>query len=455
MEKYRYSQNPSQEAKPSKQLPYRVFVGGLPKKSTNDSLMKFFLQFGRLTECKIIQDPVTLMNKNFAFVAFQLKEDYDNFLALDMVKHKYMNAVLTIKPSQGKDQVEATKKDEANRKVSLFNIPHQTKVEDLRKKLQIYFGEIEQIDQHFYKGYAFVLFKNRESAQSLIQSGTFKFNSMIIEARQFLRKDEVNNQKQAQPQVQVSAREPSNTQNTWGQQEIRHQQYYRGEQYIYNEPASQNLNFGAQNNLLFGFSGVVPIPPQPANVGELTEEERDSEIPQTRDRTRTDLSSLLTNHSAREFKEMGIVESSLKPEAVSKSVLGSQAASDKRKEKSAAGSKNESAQSRIRADQEKTLSYLLDEEDDTKREISDSVKQDEMSSTTVSKLTSNFDSQAVNYQYQPIAHESGKLFSMFVHKSPDMQTELDKLLFKSEILGDTKQPDNIKTASKKHFGGFD
>lgn len=454
MENSRYSQKPSQEAKPSKQLPYRVFVGGLPKKATNDSLMKFFLQFGRLTECKIIQDPVTLMNKNFAFVAFQLKEDYENFLALDMVKHKYLNGVLTIKPSQDKDQVEATKKDEANRKVSLFNIPHQTKVEDLRKKLQIYFGEIEQIDQHFYKGYAFVLFKNRESAQSLIQSGTFKFNGMIIEARQFLRKDEVNNQKQTQ--VQVSAREPSNTQNTWGQQEIRHQQYYRGEQYKYNEPASQNLNFGAQNNLLFGFSGGISIPPQSVNVGELTEEEKDGEIPQTRDRTRTDLSSLLTNHSAREFKEMGIVESSLKPEAESKSVLGSQAASDKRKEKSAAGSKNESAQSRIRADQEKTLSYLMDEEDDTQREISDSVKQDEMSSTTVSKLTSNFESQAANYQYQPpTAHEQAKQFSMFVNRSPDMQTEHDKLLFKSEILGDTKQPDTIKTSSKKHFGGFD
>ncbi len=449
MEHNRYTQKQPQEARPSKQLPNRLFVGGLPKKATNESLMKFFLQFGRLTECKIVQDSATQMNKNFAFVAFQHKEDFDNFLLQDMVKHKYLNAVLTIRPCQEKEQVEAGKKDEANRKVSLFNIPHQTKVEDLRKKLQIYFGDIEHINQHFYKGYAFVLFKNRESAQSLIQSGTFKYNGMNIEARQFLMKDEVNNQKQAP--VQATSREPSSTQNAWMQQSIPDQQNQHY-QHVNREPTNIPNNFGARSNQLFGFLGGALIPPQVTTVGEPSEEARDSEVPQTRERTRTDLSSLLTTNAAREYKEMGLAgESNLKPETDSKSLQGSQAASDKRKEKSSNGSKNESAHTRIKADQEKTLSYLLDDEDDTQREVTDSAKPEELSSTTVSKLASNFEDQPANYQYQP-AHEQGKLFSMFVPKSSDMQAGLDKLLFKSEFIGDTKmQPDNIKSTTKKHF----
>jgi RNA recognition motif-containing protein len=447
MENTRYPSKPPQEPRQSKQLPNRVFVGGLPKKATNETLLKFFLQFGRLTECRIVQDPATQMNKNFAFVAFQHKEDFDCFLALDMLKHKYLNSVLTIKPSQDKDQVEAAKKDEANRKVSLFNIPHQTKVEDLRKKLQVKFGEIEQINQHFYRGYAFVLFKYRESAQTLIQLGTFDFNGVNLEARQFLMKDEVYNQKQTP--VQVTSREPSSTKNAWGQPVV-HRQQTHGEDTKHQELTNQKYDQRAHS--LFGFLGGASAPSHYKNVAGPSVGERENEIQDTRERTRTDLSSLMTTIAALEFKEMGQALSDQKPEAETKTVQGSQAASDKRKDMSSAGSKNESAQSRIKADQEKTLSYLIEEDDDdTRREVSDTAKPDELSSTTISKLASNFEDRAASLQFQPV-HEQGKQFSMFVQKSSDMQAGVDRLLFKSDILGDTKMPDTINRTNKQTFG---
>lgn len=448
MESFRLLPRPTQEPKQHKQLPHRVFVGGLPKKATNESLMKYFLQFGRLTECRITQDAQTQANKNYAFVAFQLKEDYDRFLALDMVRHKYLNAVLTIKPSQSKEQVEAAKKDEANRKVCLFNIPHQTKVEDLRKKLQVYFGEIEHIDQHFYRGFAFILFKNRESAESLIQSGTFKFNAVIIEARRFIKKEDSNNQTLNRPQ------EPSNIQNAWSLPALLSQQSQEPNQQKSSEPANHTLISGAHNTPIFGFSAGASALPYSSIVVNPPQDENDYDVPFTRDRARTELSSTISVRDASEFKQMGLTESIAKPEAAdNKSLNGSQLlASEKRKDKSSAGSKNESAQSRIKADQEKTISYLWEDEDDTQREVSDSFKHEELSSTTVSKLASNFDDQAATYRYQPV-HEHGKLFSMFEQKSSDIQAGLDKLLFKSEILGDAKtQPDNIKSTAKKHLG---
>ena len=446
MEDFRLLPRPSQEPKQSKQFPHRVFVGGLPKKATNESLLNYFLKFGRLTECKIVQDSQTHLNKNFAFVAFESKEVYDRVLALDPVKHKYLNAVLSIKACVDKVQVDANKKDEANRKVSLFNIPHQTKVEDLRKKLQAYFGEIEQIDQFFHKGFAFVLFKNRESAESLIQSGTFKVNGVLIEPRRFLTKEDGNNQKQTQ--AQVSSREPSSTQNARGHHALSSQKSQVQYQHMYREPASQTLHNVAQNQPQFGFFSGTSAPSN-SNIAVNLGDDKSGEVPQTRDRSSTVLSSVISENDAKVFKEMGKVVS----EAVENNSLhrSQQATSDKRIDSSLASSKNESAQSRIRADQEKTISFLLDDEDDTKREVPDSVKPEDHSSTTVSKLASNFNEQAADYRYKPL-HENGKLFSMFEQKSSDIQAGLDKLLFKSEILGDSKpQSDHIKSTTKKHL----
>jgi len=46
----------------------KLFVGGIPYDSDDESLRKFFLQFGEIKEAVVIRDRATLHSKGYGFV---------------------------------------------------------------------------------------------------------------------------------------------------------------------------------------------------------------------------------------------------------------------------------------------------------------------------------------------------------------------------------------------------
>ena len=47
----------------------KLFVGGLPYSTTNETLKKYFLEFGDIEEAVVIHDKVTQKSKGYGFVS--------------------------------------------------------------------------------------------------------------------------------------------------------------------------------------------------------------------------------------------------------------------------------------------------------------------------------------------------------------------------------------------------
>eukprot|EP01116_Phalansterium_solitarium_P019347 TRINITY_DN535_c0_g1_i1.p1 TRINITY_DN535_c0_g1~~TRINITY_DN535_c0_g1_i1.p1 ORF type:complete len:325 (-),score=91.37 TRINITY_DN535_c0_g1_i1:510-1484(-) len=59
---------------------YRVFVGGISWKATEQDLGQFFSQFGNVIDCKIIFDKVTHKSKGYGFITFDNEESVQKVL---------------------------------------------------------------------------------------------------------------------------------------------------------------------------------------------------------------------------------------------------------------------------------------------------------------------------------------------------------------------------------------
>jgi hypothetical protein len=53
----------------------KVFIGGLPPQTTQDSLASYLSQYGQITECKVVLDLITGRSKGYGFVAFSTPQE--------------------------------------------------------------------------------------------------------------------------------------------------------------------------------------------------------------------------------------------------------------------------------------------------------------------------------------------------------------------------------------------
>lgn len=183
---------------PSRQL----FVGGLPKKATNDTLKKYFEAFGPVIECRIVIDKDTQLSRGFAFVTFGTDESFR--AVLNTKAHKYMKTSITVKPAMSKDQSNQSTMQEKERKIYIVGLPFKTRSEDLARLFSKY-GEIESIQLKAHRGFGFIEFKNRVSVIDVLESHEqFMIEGNLLEVRPVLQRSElktmrVNNWSQQAP----------------------------------------------------------------------------------------------------------------------------------------------------------------------------------------------------------------------------------------------------------------
>lgn len=183
----------SVDSQPSASAPNQLFVGGLPKKATNEALQTYFKKFGKVLEARIVIDKVTGLSRGFAFVTMSAEKEVKK--VLQKKKHKFLSTTVSIKEAITRTETMEINLDEKERKIFVVGLPYKTKQEDMIDYFSKY-GEIQKIELKAQKRFGFVLFKERLSVIELFNDDTVhKIFGEIIECRPILMRSEVNSMK--------------------------------------------------------------------------------------------------------------------------------------------------------------------------------------------------------------------------------------------------------------------
>jgi CUG-BP- and ETR3-like factor len=158
----------------------KLFVGQIPKSYGEDDLKALFGQYGEIFEVLVLRDKATQTSKSCGFVTFMRKEDADVALA---ALHASQILPGCTNPIQVKYAESEMEKQEAKLFVGVF--PRTTSEEQLRQVFAAY-GQIDELTIIRHpgtgesKGYAFVKFSRRSSAQNAINclNGIFQLEGM-------------------------------------------------------------------------------------------------------------------------------------------------------------------------------------------------------------------------------------------------------------------------------------
>ncbi|XP_059653286.1 uncharacterized protein LOC132300283 isoform X2 [Cornus florida] len=142
-----------------KRKEFEVFVGGLDRDATEEDLGEVFSQVGKITELRLLKNPITKKNKGFAFIRFATVEQARR--AVNELKHPVVNGKQCgVAPSQDSD--------------TLFvgNICKQWTKEILKDKLADFgvedFEELTLVEdtknEGMNRGFAFLDFSSRADA---------------------------------------------------------------------------------------------------------------------------------------------------------------------------------------------------------------------------------------------------------------------------------------------------
>ncbi|XP_060574695.1 TAR DNA-binding protein 43-like [Ruditapes philippinarum] len=138
-----------------------LIVLGLPWKSVEDDLKKYFSQFGELLMVQVKKDPKTSHSKGFGFIRFA---DYDAQVKCMAQRHHIDGRWCDVRIPNSK--VEA-KDNLVNRKVFVGRCTEEMTAEDLRS----YFNKFGEVVDVFiprpFRAFAFVTFSDPEIAQAL------------------------------------------------------------------------------------------------------------------------------------------------------------------------------------------------------------------------------------------------------------------------------------------------
>lgn len=138
-----------------------LIVLGLPWKSVEDDLRKYFSQFGELLMVQVKKDPKTSHSKGFGFIRFS---DYDAQVKCMSQRHHIDGRWCDVRIPNSK--VEATDKL-VNRKVFVGRCTEDMTADDLRQYFSKYGEVVDVFIPKPFRAFAFITFSDPEVAQSL------------------------------------------------------------------------------------------------------------------------------------------------------------------------------------------------------------------------------------------------------------------------------------------------
>merc|ERR1712066_284740 len=175
-----------------KNMKYKVFIGGLPPKVTEDELLENFNKCNKSAYCKIMSSKSSNENRGFAFIIFEDEESYQD--ALNNPKYIHGRRI-ECKEALNKKRAKKKVDDEKYKKIFVGGLSRETSEEDLND----YFSKFGEV----YKAYliydkftnvsrcfGFVEYKESEIADKVIETKNHKINGKVVELKKIQLKEE-------------------------------------------------------------------------------------------------------------------------------------------------------------------------------------------------------------------------------------------------------------------------
>lgn len=173
----------------------KLFIGGLSFETTEESLRKYYEQWGKLTDCVVMRDPQSKRSRGFGFVTFSSMGEVDEAMAAR--PHTIDGRV--VEPKRAVAREESTKPGAhvTVKKLFVGGIKEDTEEHHLREYFEEY-GKIDSIEVITDKqtgkrrGFGFVTFDDHDPVDKIVLQKYHTINGHNAEVRKALSRQEMH-----------------------------------------------------------------------------------------------------------------------------------------------------------------------------------------------------------------------------------------------------------------------
>lgn len=177
----------------SKKQKFKVFIGGLPPKITEEELRSHFENSGLIKSCEIIKDVNTQEPRGFAFIVFADEESYQKAISTSQtIKGRRIEC----KPALSKQKAKIKSADEKGKKQFIGGLSLEATDNDQADYFSK-FGDIYKAyliydkNSNTSRGFGFVEFKSFLSADAVIKQKDHYIKEKLIECKKIMHKSEI------------------------------------------------------------------------------------------------------------------------------------------------------------------------------------------------------------------------------------------------------------------------
>ncbi|KAM4689288.1 heterogeneous nuclear ribonucleoproteins A2/B1 isoform 2-T3 [Discoglossus pictus] len=172
----------------------KLFIGGLSFETTEESLRKYYEQWGKLTDCVVMRDPASKRSRGFGFVTFSSMNEVD--AAMSARPHSIDGRVVEPKRAVAREESAKPGAHVTVKKLFVGGIKEDTDEHHLRDYFEEY-GKIESIeiitDKQTGKkrGFGFVTFDDHDPVDKIVLQKYHVINGHNAEVRKALSRQEM------------------------------------------------------------------------------------------------------------------------------------------------------------------------------------------------------------------------------------------------------------------------
>ncbi|XP_063308431.1 heterogeneous nuclear ribonucleoproteins A2/B1 isoform X1 [Pelobates fuscus] len=180
----------------------KLFIGGLSFETTEDSLRKYYEQWGKLTDCVVMRDPASKRSRGFGFVTFSSMNEVD--AAMSARPHSIDGRVVEPKRAVAREESSKPGAHVTVKKLFVGGIKEDTDEHHLRDYFEEY-GKIESIEiitdkqSGKKRGFGFVTFDDHDPVDKIVLQKYHTINGHNAEVRKALTRQEMQEVQSTRP----------------------------------------------------------------------------------------------------------------------------------------------------------------------------------------------------------------------------------------------------------------
>uniref|UniRef100_A0A8C0CEI2 Heterogeneous nuclear ribonucleoproteins A2/B1 n=1 Tax=Balaenoptera musculus TaxID=9771 RepID=A0A8C0CEI2_BALMU len=172
----------------------KLFIGGLSSETTEESLWNYYQQWGYLTDCVLIREPVSQKSRRFGFVTFSSMAEVDAVMAAR--PHSIDGKTVTPKRAVPREDYGKPGALVTVKKLFVGGIAEDTEEHHLRDYFEKY-GKINAIEiitdgqSGKKRGFGFVAFDDHDPVDKIVLQKNHTINGHHAEVRKALSRQEM------------------------------------------------------------------------------------------------------------------------------------------------------------------------------------------------------------------------------------------------------------------------